>query len=91
MKKGVDIAAKECYHSQRRRTKETTKKLLKKKFKKVVDKQNKMLYNMSCVKERKMLATKVVKIRRLLGVWLSLARAPGLGPGGRRFESCHPD
>ena len=24
-------------------------------------------------------------------VWLSLARAPGLGPGGRRFESCHPD
>ena len=26
-----------------------------------------------------------------LGVWLSLARAPGLGPGGRRFESCHPD
>ena len=26
-----------------------------------------------------------------IGVWLSLARAPGLGPGGRRFESCHPD
>ena len=25
------------------------------------------------------------------GVWLSLARVPGLGPGGRRFESCHPD
>ena len=25
------------------------------------------------------------------GVWLSLARAPGLGPGGRRFKSCHPD
>lgn len=25
------------------------------------------------------------------GVWLSLARAPGLGPGGRKFESCHPD
>ena len=24
-------------------------------------------------------------------VWLSLARAPGLGPGGRRFESCHLD
>ena len=20
-----------------------------------------------------------------------MARAPGLGPGGRRFESCHPD
>ncbi len=27
----------------------------------------------------------------IAGVWLSLARAPGLGPGGRRFESCHPD
>ena len=26
-----------------------------------------------------------------IGVWLSLARAPGLGPGGRRFESCHLD
>ena len=26
-----------------------------------------------------------------VGVWLSLARAPGLGPGGRRFESCYPD
>ena len=25
------------------------------------------------------------------GVWLSLARAPGLGPGCRRFESCHPE
>ena len=24
-------------------------------------------------------------------MWLSLARAPGLGPGSRRFESCHPD
>ena len=24
-------------------------------------------------------------------MWLSLARAPGLGPGGRRFESCHPE
>ena len=30
-------------------------------------------------------------MRRKNGVWLSLARAPGLGPGGRRFESCHPD
>ena len=29
--------------------------------------------------------------RNTIGVWLSLARAPGLGPGGRRFESCHPD
>ena len=25
------------------------------------------------------------------GVWLSLARAPALGAGGRRFKSCHPD
>ena len=25
------------------------------------------------------------------GVWLSLARAPALGAGGRKFESCHPD
>ena len=25
------------------------------------------------------------------GVWLSPVRVPGLGPGGRRFESCHPD
>ena len=24
-------------------------------------------------------------------MWLSLARAPGLGPGRLRFESCHPD
>ena len=24
-------------------------------------------------------------------MWLSLARAPGLGPGSRRFESCHPE
>ena len=27
----------------------------------------------------------------VFGVWLSLARAPALGAGGRRFESCHPD
>ena len=25
------------------------------------------------------------------GVWLSLARAPALGAGSRKFESCHPD
>ena len=30
-------------------------------------------------------------IKKHYEVWLSLARAPGLGPGGRRFESCHPD
>ena len=27
----------------------------------------------------------------VIGVWLSLARAPALGAGRRRFESCHPD
>ena len=26
-----------------------------------------------------------------VGAWLSLARAPGSGPGGRRFESSRPD
>ena len=26
-----------------------------------------------------------------IGAWLSLARAPGSGPGGRRFESSRPD
>src|SRR5215467_4602239 len=25
------------------------------------------------------------------GAWLSLARAPGSGPGGRRFKSSRPD
>ena len=34
---------------------------------------------------------KCLRTGKYLGVWLSLARAPGLGPGGRRFESCHPD
>ena len=33
----------------------------------------------------------IEKQQSTYGVWLSLARAPGLGPGGRRFESCHPD
>src|SRR5438552_16895818 len=27
----------------------------------------------------------------LFGAWLSLARAPGSGPGGRWFESTRPD
>src|SRR5690242_20053780 len=27
----------------------------------------------------------------LFGAWLSLARAPGSGPGGRRFEFSRPD
>ena len=39
-------------------------------------------YNNSCAVKNK---------KREYGVWLSLARAPDLGSGGRRFESCHPD
>ena len=42
---------------------------------------NVIVYNITCVVENV----------NPFGVWLSLARAPGLGPGGRRFESCHPD
>ena len=29
--------------------------------------------------------------RQSFGAWLSLGRAPALGAGGRRFESCRPD
>ena len=43
-----------------------------------------MLYTNKCLEEHK-------RQQQNIGVWLSLARAPGLGPGGRRFESCHPD
>ena len=42
------------------------------------------MYNTICV-------TEITTQKQKNGVWLSLARAPGLGPGGRRFESCHPD
>ncbi len=42
----------------------------------VLDKKEKKLYNCSVAN---------------IGVWLSLARAPALGAGRRRFESCHPD
>ena len=52
-----------------------------KKIKKTVDIWYIVLYNTTCAQEK---GTRN-------GVWLSLARAPGLGPGGRRFESCHPD
>ena len=55
-----------------------------KKMKKVVDISVTCIYNSYCVTE---MTTKQINN----GVWLSLARAPGLGPGGRRFESCHPD
>ncbi len=40
-------------------------------------------------KQKKKSNEQAVKLN--IGVWLSLARAPGLGPGGRRFESCHPE
>ena len=43
-----------------------------------------MLYTNTCLEEHE-------RQKQNIGVWLSLARAPGLGPGGRRFESCHPD
>ena len=35
--------------------------------------------------------TKNKNTKQETGVWLSLARVPDLGSGGRRFESCHPD
>jgi hypothetical protein len=48
------------------------------------------------VRDRRCYTTKRVSSSRLLtsrfvGAWLSLARAPGSGPGGRRFESSRPD
>ena len=55
-----------------------------KKMKKVVDISVTCIYNSYCV-------TEMTTRKQNNGVWLSLARAPGLGPGGRRFESCHPD
>ena len=55
-----------------------------KKEKKSVDIYSVLLYTNSCVEGVQVNA-------QHNGVWLSLARAPGLGPGGRRFESCHPD
>ena len=42
-----------------------------------------MMYNKHCRCQKKTNTNN--------GVWLSLARAPALGAGGRRFESCHPD
>ena len=64
------------------------KKVLKK-FKKVVDIWEIVLYTSKCAKAVGL--KKQHKPERNIGVWLSLARVPGLGPGGRRFESCHPD
>ena len=55
-----------------------------KKIKKGVDFSFRLQYNNSCL-------TDETETKHNIGVWLSLARAPGLGPGGRRFESCHPD
>ena len=53
-------------------------------IKKSVDSKKGILYNLTCVADG-------MRTGAYCGVWLSLARAPGLGPGGRRFESCHPD
>ena len=51
-----------------------------------IDNLKSLLYNNVCVA-----SVASVRMNAEDGVWLSLARAPGLGPGGRRFESCHPD
>ena len=61
------------------------KQKIKKILKKALDRERDCIYNEFCVQEvtRKNICT--------IGVWLSLARAPALGAGGRRFESCHPD
>ena len=61
--------------------------------KKPVDFLRNMPYNISCRCGRYERNTKPQRQdnKTDIGVWLSLARAPGLGPGGRRFESCHPD
>ena len=32
-----------------------------------------------------------LSVRESVGAWLSLARAPGSGPGGRWFKSTRPD
>ncbi|MEG2822851.1 MAG: hypothetical protein RR869_09475, partial [Lachnospiraceae bacterium] len=48
-----------------------------KKLLKQVDKPVALLYNNSCV------TGNAVTNFYVFGVWLSLARAPGLGPGGR--------
>ena len=55
----------------------------------MVDKMGYLLYNIFCVGQQ----WSVMQDDDIpyCGVWLSLARAPGLGPGSRRFESCHPD
>ena len=57
-----------------------------KKIKKVIDKIVVLLYNLSCVKTKEERRVGL----RLRGV-AQFGRAPGLGPGGRKFESCHLD
>ncbi len=49
-----------------------------------VDNEKILLYNATCVVRQR-------TGNKETGVWLSLARVPDLGSGGRRFESCHPD
>ncbi len=56
-----------------------------KKLKKLLTNRENCIYNILCHGDTK------DDTKETFGVWLSLARAPGLGPGGRRFESCHPD
>ena len=64
-----------------------TKKNIKN-LKKIVDISLNLIYNNSRVTER---TDTGGRAPAKTGVWLSLARVPDLGSGGRRFESCHPD
>ena len=50
-------------------------------FDEIIDRSNTYSFKRDCLPEG---APKEMCIR-------DRARAPGLGPGGRRFESCHPD
>ena len=82
----MEISSEEkCKERKQRKSKEESKAKKNGKNEKIeVDIWKGLLYNMSCV-------TSEMQRYVVDGVWLSLARAPGLGPGGRRFESCHPD
>ena len=57
----------------------------------MVDITHSILYNESCVERWGTNYSESASRIKGTGVWLSLARAPDLGSGGRRFESCHPD
>ena len=60
-------------------------------MKKTLDRIRHIVYNAKCVTEMTTKQSENKAVQLNIGVWLSLARAPGLGPGGRRFKSCHPD